>query len=356
MASPGLALTIHLNYDAGLSTPPSSIDESGAGLQVIVGQAAAMWESIIQDEGTLNIDFYWNDLDDNSGTLALENTLGTSKGKPTEARIQFDSQSNGSDRRWYVDPSPEDSSEFNLQQVLVQDLSSSQVDAWYTGSPPATLEKSYAGSAKSSSGSAVKNNYDLYSIALHEIGHAVGLSPVVSPLEPLLDNDYDVPDDLVAQVGGTDPFAIDVFSPSNLAHLAAKKSLMFPSFIRGERRLPSETDVLAIAAAAKWSQIAFQSHLRGDMNGDGDLDFDDVEPFVLGLNNPDGYEAIYGVPPAVRGDMDQNGAFDFDDIGLFTTTLTNGLTVQAMRAVPEPASGLLLFVGLLSLAACFHRG
>ncbi|MFV2068001.1 MAG: PEP-CTERM sorting domain-containing protein [Pirellulales bacterium] len=355
LASSGLALTINLNYVEFQSTPPLSIDETGDGLQVIMSQAAAVWESIIQDEGTLDIAFYWTDLDDAGGTLALENTLRTSRGKPVEARIRFDSQSNGSDRPWYVDPTPENGSEFNLQQVLVGDLSSSQVEAWYTDTPPATLEKSYAGSAKSASESVVKDNYDLYSIALHELGHAVGLSPLISPLEPLLDNDYDVPEDLVEQVGGTEPFAINVFSPSNLPHIAARKSLMFPSFIRGERRLPGVTDVLAIASAARWSQIAFQSHLMGDMDGDGDLDFDDVDPFVFGLNNPDSYEATYGVPASMRGDMDQNGEFDFDDIALFTSIVAEAFTVQATQAVPEPASGLMLLIGLLSLAACFRR-
>lgn len=347
------ALTINLTYNERESTPPVSRDPTGESLQLIMNYAASVWQSIVQDEGTLDVEYYWSDLDDASSTLALENTLGTSGGKPTEARIRFDSQFNGSDRRWYLDPAPEDGIEFNLQRVVVGDLSESQLAAWYTGTPPPTLETSYAGAAKTSSGSTVRNNYDLYSIALHELGHAVGLSPTVAPLEPLLDSDYDVPQALVEQVGGTEPFAINAHSANNLAHLAATKSLMFPSFVRGERRLPSQTDVLAIASAARWADIAFVSHVLGDMDGDGDLDFDDVEAFVLGLNHPDEFEVMYGLAPVLRGDMDQNGTFDFDDIALFSAVFGEP---PAAQAVPEPASLALLVIAIGLIAPPRARG
>ena len=48
----------------------------------------------------------------------------------------------------------------------------------------------------------------------------------------------------------------------------------------------------------------------GDMNLDGIFDFDDVDPFVLGLIDADTYLAIYGVTPNIHGDFDGDGRDD----------------------------------------------
>ncbi len=45
------------------------------------------------------------------------------------------------------------------------------------------------------------------------------------------------------------------------------------------------------------------------MDLDGDVDWDDVDDFVLGLSDALAYESIHGLPPAVHGDMDQDGDF-----------------------------------------------
>ena len=59
----------------------------------------------------------------------------------------------------------------------------------------------------------------------------------------------------------------------------------------------------------------------GDMNGDGAIDFDDIDPFVLGLTDPDSFEDAYGYLPTVPGDLDCNDAFDLDDIDPFVAAL-----------------------------------
>ncbi|MEW6249385.1 MAG: PQQ-dependent sugar dehydrogenase [Planctomycetota bacterium] len=63
---------------------------------------------------------------------------------------------------------------------------------------------------------------------------------------------------------------------------------------------------------------------RGDMNRDGQVNFDDINPFVLGLTDPAGYEAQYGVPPVTLGDLNCDGAFDFEDINPFVAALAGG--------------------------------
>jgi len=91
------------------------------------------------------------------------------------------------------------------------------------------------------------------------------------------------------------------------------------------------------------------SAVPGDLDHDGDVDFDDVDPLVLGLNQPAVYEATYGVPATLTGDVDQDGDLDFDDIPPFVALLTSD--ASALRGVPEPATGWLLFWAAVVLAA-----
>jgi hypothetical protein len=71
---------------------------------------------------------------------------------------------------------------------------------------------------------------------------------------------------------------------------------------------------------------AFEVQLRGDMNFDGAVDMDDIDDFVLGLNDPAAYEAQYGAPPSANGDIDGDGDQDFDDIDKFVGLLNSGFT------------------------------
>jgi hypothetical protein len=62
----------------------------------------------------------------------------------------------------------------------------------------------------------------------------------------------------------------------------------------------------------------------GDMNLDGHITAADVDDFVLGLVNGPQYEATYGVPAALAGDTDGDGDLDFDDIQGFTALVIDG--------------------------------
>ncbi len=61
--------------------------------------------------------------------------------------------------------------------------------------------------------------------------------------------------------------------------------------------------------------------LPGDMNCDGSVDFGDINPFVLGLTDPAGYDAAYPDCDRLNGDLDGSGAFDFSDINPFVALL-----------------------------------
>ena len=64
------------------------------------------------------------------------------------------------------------------------------------------------------------------------------------------------------------------------------------------------------------------SGMVGDMDCDGDIDFDDIDDFVLGLQDPQAYEDLRGIPPTVKGDTDGDGDLDFDDITGFVELLS----------------------------------
>jgi hypothetical protein len=62
----------------------------------------------------------------------------------------------------------------------------------------------------------------------------------------------------------------------------------------------------------------------GDMNCDGHVDFDDINPFVAALVGREGYEAAYPWCDWLNGDIDGNRAVDFDDINPFVACLVAG--------------------------------
>jgi len=64
-----------------------------------------------------------------------------------------------------------------------------------------------------------------------------------------------------------------------------------------------------------------QTGLKGDMNCDGVIDTEDVEPFVMALVDPAAYQAAYPACQILRGDMDSNGGVDGADIAGFLEVL-----------------------------------
>jgi hypothetical protein len=63
---------------------------------------------------------------------------------------------------------------------------------------------------------------------------------------------------------------------------------------------------------------------RGDLNDDGEVNFDDINPFVLALSNPELHAATYPMCPTANGDINRDGARDFKDINPFVLELSAG--------------------------------
>jgi hypothetical protein len=61
-----------------------------------------------------------------------------------------------------------------------------------------------------------------------------------------------------------------------------------------------------------------------DLNCDGLINFDDINPFLLALNNPAGYAAAYPFCNILNGDLNGDGVVNPDDIDLFVEVLSDG--------------------------------
>ncbi len=66
--------------------------------------------------------------------------------------------------------------------------------------------------------------------------------------------------------------------------------------------------------------------LMGDMNGDGKVDQNDVDAFVLAMSDREAYIAKYGEENYKHGDFGGTGTINFSDIDAFRKALSaNGI-------------------------------
>jgi hypothetical protein len=107
-----------------------------------------------------------------------------------------------------------------------------------------------------------------------------------------------------------DPFA----SPEGTPLLAGENVLVF--------------GVCGNAAYYKPTGVEFQAaiifHWRGDLNCDGAVNFDDINPFVQALSDPVGYAVDHPYCDIATGDCNGDGVVTFDDINPFIAILSGG--------------------------------
>jgi hypothetical protein len=85
---------------------------------------------------------------------------------------------------------------------------------------------------------------------------------------------------------------------------------------------PATTGPAEVYQAAK-DMWPFQALLSlGDLNCDGEANFDDIDPFVLALSSPDEYLIAFPNCNILNGDCNQDGNVDFDDIDAFVALLS----------------------------------
>jgi hypothetical protein len=187
----------------------------------IVEAAAAIWDDAIEDEFTLEIVYGWDDL--------RENVLGI-QGE----RLMFDTHDyhGGPARAWFFDSTPLDHGEFDFAGGQSLYGHSETNERWFTGGVPDLLEIGYVGRPVQ-----LGLGYDLLTVALHEIGHWLGVNRF---------DEYEVNPDFV---GGAVMGIV-----AEKGHLLAPQALTSAA-VGAFRKLPSAADVFAAASNRGWTRI-----------------------------------------------------------------------------------------------------
>jgi hypothetical protein len=91
--------------------------------------------------------------------------------------------------------------------------------------------------------------------------------------------------------------------------------------LKPDGELVSNGPILSTQGIAPRGIVSWIPDSDGDMNCDFAVDLNDVEPFVLGLLDPDAYVKAYPDCDIQRGDVSDDGAFDGADVSSFSNRL-----------------------------------
>jgi hypothetical protein len=234
------ALSITANFIGGTQLGPSV---GGGNIVDIFNAAASTWENAIRDPFELRIDYGWGL--DPGGSHILQ-SQGGSPHRETHGLILVQPQvfTSGSFATLFMDPTPRLGEEFAPETRLTQDL----------GGGMLTVGRILSASCDAPQGVWL----DLYTILLHEIGHALGMSLANASF------DYEAADGVIS-VGPDLPFA------GSLIPLATNKSGVTSHIGLGifgpvmgnlgfnDRQLPSTVDVLANAQIGRFTHLDFEA-------------------------------------------------------------------------------------------------
>jgi hypothetical protein len=261
------ALTIVRDFIGG---NPGSSDSGTGHLEEVFNAAADVWEAIILDEHILTLHYGW------AATGGGEHQLNAQGGTPnreTEGTILFNNDDVAGHHHWYLDPTPRTNEEFPNFTQISQEMGGGAVNVTrvFTGG---------TGDAASE---------DLFTAALHEIGHALGLSLAnTSFMAAAQDGRINIT--APRRFAGTAvPLTTNLFGVTSHIDYVADRVLMAGTGF-GERVLPSTLDILAVAELSQFEQLNFnlspKQAVRDERNQEVSIEWLPLLPgFVLEGND-----------------------------------------------------------------------
>jgi hypothetical protein len=211
--------------------------DSGTGnVQDIFNAAADIWESIILDDHVVTLHYGWAS---NGGGEHFLNAQGGTPNRETEGTILFNNDDVVGHHHFYLDPTPRRSEEYPDYLQVFQDMGGGTVN----------VTRLYGG------GTGAAALEDLLTVAVHEIGHALGMSLAnTSFIAECVDGSIAVTSPRPF-AGGMIPMASNVGGvTSHIENDVAFRPVMAGQG-SGERLLPSVLDILALAQLSQFEEL-----------------------------------------------------------------------------------------------------